>query len=198
LAATILLVRHAVHTQYNQCLSGRAAAVPLSEAGRAQARALARYLSQDGIARVECSPLDRTRETAAFIAEAAGVPLVPSEALIEIDMGDWTGRAIGSFGDDPAWRAWNEQRGSARIPGGESMGEAQDRIVGHIARIAAEQDGRTVALVSHSDMIRAALAWALGLGLDNLLRFDIDPASVSRLVVGEWGARVLSINERVH
>ena len=191
-------MRHAEHTQYNQCLSGRAADVPLSEVGRAQAQALAGYLSRDGIARVECSPLDRTRETATYIADTSGVPLASREALIEIDMGDWTGRAMGSFGDDPAWRAWNEQRGSARIPGGESMGEAQDRIVGHIIRVAAEQDGRTVALVSHSDMIRAALAWALGLGLDNLLRFDIDPASVSRLVVGEWGARVLSINERVH
>ena len=190
-------MRHAVHTQYNQCLSGRTPGVPLSDVGREQARALAAYLSHDGIARVECSPLDRTRETAAAIADGAGLPLVTRDALIEIDMGEWTGRALDSFGDDPAWRAWNEQRASARIPGGESMGEAQARIVGHIPKVAAEQDGRTVALVSHSDMIRAAIAWALGLSLDNLLRFDIDPASVSRMVVGEWGARVISVNERV-
>ena len=187
-----------MHTQFNQCLSGRAPGVPLSAEGRAQAAALARHLSRDGIARVEASPLDRTRETAELIAAAAGAgPVVSSEALIEIDMGEWTGRVFGSFGDDPEWRAWNEQRGTARIPGGESMGEAQARIVGHLRRVAAERDGRTVALVSHSDMIRAAVAWALGLPLDNLLRFDIDAASVSRLVVGEWGARVLSINERV-
>lgn len=190
-------MRHAVHTQFNRCLSGRTAGVPLSGEGREQARALAAYLSRDGIGRVECSPLDRTRETAAAIARAAGAPLVTSEALIEIDMGEWTGRAIDGFGDDPAWRAWNEQRGTARIPGGESMVEAQARIITHMERVAAEQDARTVALVSHSDMIRAAIAWALGLSLDNLLRFDIGLASVSRLVVGEWGARVLSLNERV-
>ena len=197
MTATILLVRHAVHTQYNQCLSGRTPGVPLSDAGREQARVMAARLSQDGITRVECSPLDRTRETAAMIADAAGVPLVTSEPLMEIDMGGWTGRAIGGFGDDPAWRAWNEQRATARIPGGESMAEAQARIIRHVQRVAGEQEGRTVALVSHSDMIRAAIAWALGLSLDNLLRFDIDPASVSRLVVGKWGARVLSVNERV-
>lgn len=172
--------------------------MPLSEEGRAQARALAAYLSRDGIARVECSPLDRTRETATAIAEATHAPLATSDALLEIDMGEWTGRAMDSFGDDPAWHAWNERRGTARIPGGESMAEAQARIVDRIKQTAREQDGRTVALVSHSDMIRAAIAWALGLGLDNLLRFDIDPASVSRLVVGAWGARVLSLNERVH
>jgi broad specificity phosphatase PhoE len=161
-------------------------------------RALAAYLSQDGIARVECSPLERTRETAAAIADATGAPLATTDALIEIDMGEWTGRALDSFGDDPVWRRWNDARGNARIPGGESMAEAQARIMGHVRRVAAEQDGSTIALVSHSDMIRAALACALGLPLDNLLRFDIDPASVSRLVVGEWGARVLSVNERVH
>lgn len=197
MAATILLVRHAVHTQFDQCLSGRTAGVPLTDAGREQARALGTHLSRDGIVRVECSPLDRTRETAAILADAAGVPMATSEALIEIDMGEWTGRDLAGFGDDPAWRAWNEQRGSARIPGGESMAEAQARIVRHLRQIAAEQDGRTVALVSHSDMIRAAIAWALGLSLDNLLRFDIGPASVSRIVVGEWGARVLSVNEGV-
>ena len=109
-------------------------------------------------------------------------------------MGDWTGRAFDTFGDDPAWRDWNEHRGSARIPGGETIVEAQARIVEHLRATAAREAGRTIAMVSHSDMIRAAIAWALGLALDNLLRFDIGPASVSRLVVGEWGARVLSVN----
>lgn len=52
--------------------------------------------------------------------------------------------------------------------------------------------------VSHCDIIRGLIAYYLGLPLDNLLRFDIDPASVSRLVVGSWGARVMSMNERLY
>lgn len=186
-----------MHTDYDQRLSGRRPGVSLSEEGRAQAARLGRYLSRDGIDRIETSPLERARETADAVAHATGIEEVHrSEALTELDMGEWTGREFGTFGDDPAWRAWNEHRGDARIPGGETMAEAQGRIVGHIKHLAAEQDGRTVALVSHSDMIRAAIAWALGLPLDNLLRFDIDAASVSRLVVGDWGARVLGVNER--
>jgi broad specificity phosphatase PhoE len=55
-----------------------------------------------------------------------------------------------------------------------------------------------VALVSHCDIIRGIIAHYLGLPLDNLLRFDIDPASVSRIVVGDWGARVISVNERLY
>ena len=191
MTATILLIRHAAHVDLDRRLSGRRADVALSEAGRRQAAVLGQALAGRGIERVECSPLDRTRDTAAAIAAACGLPEpTPVAALVEIDMGDWTGRALDSFGDDPHWRAWNAQRGSARIPGGESMAEAQARIVGHLATIASG----TVAIVSHSDMIRAAVAQVLGLPLDRLLAFDIDPASVTTVVRGDWGARLLSLN----
>ncbi|WP_217430266.1 histidine phosphatase family protein [Sphingomonas bacterium] len=192
MAITLLLIRHAEHVDFNLRLSGRREGVALSEHGRDQAAALAERLATERIDRVEASPLDRTRAT----AEALG-PVVVEPALIEIDMGEWTGRALDSFGDDQAWRAWNEHRGTARMPGGESMAEAQARIVAHIERTARTYDEQTIAMVSHSDMIRAAIAHALGLSLDNLLRFDIEPASVSRLVAGDWGMRVVSINEGV-
>lgn len=198
MAATILLVRHAEHGEFDQRLSGRRPGIGLSDRGHAQAARLGRWLAKRPIDRIEASPLERTQQTAAALAAATGAPLVTEPALIEIDMGDWSGRAFGTFGDDPAWRGWNERRGTARIPGGESMAEAQARIVARLTALATSDDGKAVALVSHSDMIRAALCWALGLPLDNLLRFDIGPASVSRVAVGTWGARVLSINEGVH
>ena len=198
MAATFLLIRHAAHIHLDRLFSGRMAGVPLSEAGRAQAARLGKALAGTRIDMVVHSPLDRTRETAQAIAAAqehAPAP-VAVPALIEIDMGEWTGRPIGGFGDDPAWAAWNTHRGTARIPGGETMGEAQARIVGYLATLAAEQDGRTVAVVSHADMIRGAVAHVLCLPLDQLLRFDVGPASVSRVVWGDWGARLLSLNER--
>ena len=199
MTATILLIRHAEHADFNQRLSGRRAGVALTDRGRTQAIRLGRTLATAGVTRVECSPLDRTRATAAALAEACGLPAPnPVEALIEIDMGDWTGRAFDTFGDDPAWRAWNEQRATARIPGGESMVEAQHRIVAHLRATAAAADGETVAMVTHSDLIRAAVADVLGLSLDHLLRFDIDPASVTAVAMAPWGATVLSMNVRVN
>lgn len=197
LTATILLIRHAEHRDYNLRLSGRRAGVGLSEAGQTQAAALGQRLAARGVTRVECSPLERTRATAAAIADACALPPpVEVDALLEIDMGEWTGRALDGFGDDPSWRAWNERRGTARIPGGESMGEAQARIVRHLRATATTYPGETIATVSHSDMIRAAVAHVLGLPLDHLLRFDIDPASVTGLAVGDWGARLLWMNEK--
>lgn len=196
MTTTILLIRHAVHVDLDQRLSGRRPQVALSEAGRTQAAALGRALAERDIARVECSPLERTRDTADAITQASALPAAtPVEALVEIDMGDWTGRAFDSFGDDPDWRAWNEQRGTARIPGGETMVEAQGRVVHHLA--AAATGGGTVAMVTHGDMIRGAVAHVLGLPLDHLLRFDVDPASVTTLAWGDWGARLMTLNEKV-
>lgn len=197
MAATLLLIRHAAHVHLDRKLSGRLPGVPLSEAGRAQAAALGRYLADDGLTAVECSPLDRTCETADAVAKAAGLPApTHANALIELDLGEWTGRDLDGFGDEPAWTAWNERRGTARIPGGETMAEAQARIAGHIEAIARTRDGETVALVTHSDMIKAAVAHVIGLPLDNLLRLEIAPASVTRLVVGDWGGKLLSLNEK--
>ena len=198
MATTFLLIRHAAHIHLDKLFSGRMPGVPLSEAGQAQAARLGAALAREPIDRIVHSPLDRTSETAAAIAAARGsaVPVAAAAGLIEIDLGEWTGRSWQDFGDDPAWRNWNERRGSARIPGGETMGEAQARIVGCLAALAREADGRTVAVVSHSDMIRAAVAHVLELPLDRLLSFDVDVASVTRVVWGEWGARLLSLNER--
>ena len=51
-------------------------------------------------------------------------------------------------------------------------------------------------MVTHCDIIRGVLCHYLGLPFDNLLRFDIDAASVSTLIVGTWGARVAGMNEQ--
>lgn len=197
LTATLMLIRHAAHGHLDRLLSGRMPGVPLSEAGERQARALAERLRGDRIDRIWTSPLDRAQATAAAIAavQGLGVPQVATP-LIEIDMGEWTGMPFADLHGDPDWDRWNRERGTARIPGGETMAEARDRIAPFLARVARDHPGETVALVTHSDMIRSAIADILGLPLGHVLRFDIDPASVTRVVAGDWGARLLTMNER--
>ena len=173
--------------------------VPLSNVGRAQADRLGAALAAERIDRIVASPLERTQETAAAIAAAQATrpPIETDDALVEIDMGTWTGAPIGGFGDDPQWHAWNAERGTARIPNGETMAEATARIVGCLERLARDRAGETIALVSHSDMIRGAVATVIGLSLQLLLRFEIAPASVTRIDWGDWGTRLISLNERI-
>lgn len=197
MTATILLVRHAAHGHLDRRLSGRMPGVPLSDKGRTQAVRLGAALAGQRIDRVECSPLERTRDTADAIADAHGLVPAAVDALVEIDFGDWTGARFDDLCGDAAWDRWNATRATARVPGGEAMAEAQARIAAHIAVTAAMRAGETVVMVTHSDMIRAAVAYVLGLSLDNLLRFEIDPASITRIVAGDWGAKLIGLNERV-
>lgn len=192
---TILLLRHAPHEQLGTTLSGRTAGLSLSAAGAAQAVRLGARLAGEALDRIQASPLARTMETARAVAQVCGLPVEPVEALNEVDFGAWTGRDFAQLDQDPAWIEWNRARSSAASPRGESMVGAQARIVGHLQAIARDHDGERVAMVTHCDMIRGAVAWVLGLTLDHLLRFDIDPASVTRILLGDWGGRVLSLNE---
>ena len=75
------------------------------------------------------------------------------------------------------------------------MLEAQARAVGHLLALAERYRDAALALVSHQDIIKAVLAYLLGLSLDALHRFEIGPASVSTVVVDNWGARVMSTNQ---
>ena len=196
MAVTVLLIRHAPHAQLGAMLSGRNAGLGLTADGAEQAARLGGRIAMQRLDRIQSSPLDRTMQTAHAIAAAAGLRDVePVPALNEVDFGGWAGRPFAELARDPLWDAWNTARGSAATPGGESMITAQTRIVAHLQATAHAHDGETIAMVTHCDMIRAAVAWILGLPLDHLLRFDVDPASVTRAVFGDWGARLLNLNE---
>lgn len=195
MTATILMIRHAAHAHLGNVLSGRTAGGGLTDEGKGQARKLAQHLALEPLAEVVTSPVPRARETADEIARAHGITPQVAEELDEVDFGRWTGRRFDELEEDPAWTVWNEHRATAGAPNGETMMQVQQRMWSYAEELARHLPNRMVAVVSHCDTIRATIAAALGLSLDNLLRFDVPPASVSRLEVGKWGARLLSLNE---
>ena len=75
------------------------------------------------------------------------------------------------------------------------MLEAQARILRVIERARKAHPERAVVLVSHGDVIKAALLYHLGMPIDAYTRFEIDPASISTLRVSDWGSKVLRLNE---
>ncbi|KAA0591883.1 putative phosphoglycerate mutase [Azospirillum lipoferum] len=194
-----ILVRHGSHDRLGSVLCGRMAGVRLSAQGRAEADALADRLSSQRLIAVLSSPLERAIETATPIAERQGLPLTIEPALNELDLGAWSGRRFEELHGDPAWDLWNRARSHGRpTPGetpGESMAEAQTRIAALLDRLRRAHPGGRLALVSHGDIIKAALAHAMGLPLDFHGRFEISPASRSVIIAGDWGLKVHSINE---
>ncbi len=195
MTGTILLIRHAAHGDLGSKLSGRSVGGDLVAEGLRQADLLAHRLAPEEISEVHSSPVARALQTAGSVSRPRGLPVTSAAALDEIDFGKWTGLTFDELAGDPAWQFWNEQRASARAPGGETMQEVQQRAGNYLAQVASRLRGEVVAMVSHCDVIRAMVARILGLSLDHLLRFDIAPASVTRIEAGDWGARLISLNE---
>ena len=199
MTATILLIRHASHGEAGTVLSGRRPGLALSDGGVREAERLALRLAPIPLAALHASPLERTRQTAGAVAAYhPGLAVETHDALLEVDFGAWSGMTFADLAPDPGWQRWNSARAVAETPGGETMAAAQDRAWSHCVRAALGAPGSVLAMVSHCDVIRAVLARVLGLSLDGLLAFEIAPASLSRIEVGEWGARVLALNDTAH
>jgi broad specificity phosphatase PhoE len=194
---TFFLVRHAAHDNVGGFLAGRRPGISLGEAGRAQARRVAERLRRETFEAIHASPRERAAETAAAIAAVSHVPVERADELDEIDFGNWSGRTFDDLEDDPAWRHWNAQRSLAQTPAGDTMLAVESRIVGLMRRLANRHPDGALVLVSHADVIRAGVSYLLGLPIDAWPRFDIGPGSVSTLILGDWGARLLTLNEVV-
>ncbi|MBY5591380.1 histidine phosphatase family protein [Rhizobium leguminosarum] len=193
---TLFLIRHAAHDNVGNFLAGCTAGISLGEAGRLQVQRLGQRLRREDINEIYTSPRERTRETAEGIASACGLSLPQTDdALDEVNFGDWSGKTFEVLNDDPLWRRWNTTRSLTRTPGGETMLDVQARIFGLMESLASGGSKKRIALVSHADVIKAAVSHVLGLPIDAWPRFDIAPASVTTVVIGDWGAKVMTLNE---
>src|SRR4029077_3586079 len=125
-----------------------------------------------------------------------GLDIEFHDDLIELDFGEWTGASFESIRADPRWQAWRTQRSLARIPGGENMRQVQRRVVEALMEIGERHLDETVVAVSHGDVIRSALLFALGMPLDHYNRLEVGQGSASTIHSDAAGIRVVAINER--
>jgi broad specificity phosphatase PhoE len=185
---TLMMVRHAAHDWIGRGVAGRMA-VGLNDQGSRQAKELIARLEHRPPQVIYCSPMRRTQETAAPLAQALGMTVVTDDELAEIDFGDWTGRSFEELDrdDHERWRVWCERKSEAAAPGGEQFVDVQRRIMTRLEHLRRLHPTETVLLFSHGDVIKSALAGYLGLPLDHVERFEIAPASVSIVETGtDW------------
>ena len=190
------LLRHGQHDLGGGVLAGRMPGVGLSERGRAEIAAVAERLAGEGIAAVYSSPLQRTRESAEILGARLGLPVALRDDLIELDFGEWTGTTFDAIRNDPRWQPWRTQGSLASIPGGESMREVQRRAVEAMLAISDSHPHEAVVAVSHGDVIRSVLVFALGMPLDFFGRLEVGLGSLSTIRLDGDGIRVLAVNER--
>lgn len=189
-----LLIRHGTNDTVGKSFGGRLPSVHLNEEGKQQAVELAQRLKHLPIKAIYCSPMERTIETATPLANELSLPLQTSHELIEIDCRNWTGKEIEALKNDKAFHLFNSFRSIAAIPGGEWMLDAQIRVVRFLQCLCKQHVNETIAIVSHADIIKAAIAYYAGMPLDFLLRIEIDPASVSIINVYEESVQIQVLN----
>ena len=191
---TFLLIRHGMTDAVGKTITGRFPGVHLNEAGQKQADELSTRLRRWKIDAVYSSPLERALETAAPTARRLHLNVMKSEALSELDFGEWSGKTLEELNQLPEWRLYNTFRSSTRAPGGELATEVQTRMVEQLTRYSRQHPDQTVAVFSHADAIRLTLAHFLGMPIDLMHRIEIRPASVSAVRLAEWGPQVLLMN----
>ena len=189
-----LLIRHALTDSVGKRLSGRTPGVPLNALGHQQATSLAQRLADLSISAIYSSPLERAVQTTEPVAELFKLDKVIAEDFLEIDFGQWTNLTFAELDNDPQFKLFNSFRSSTRIPGGELMLEAQARIINGLDKLRHQHPGETVAVVSHSDLIKSAIAYYAGTALELFQRFEISPASVSVVELYDETARIVTVN----
>jgi len=198
-AVTLLLVRHGLTAATGKTLAGWTPGIHLDERGRAQAAALAQRLASLRVDAIVSSPLERCVETAQAVADTVGVPVTVDERFGECRYGEWTGRPLTELAKDDLWPVVQAYPSAGRFPGGESLAETAHRAVSAVhdynTRLLAQHDTPVYLVCSHGDVIKAILADALGLHLDQFQRIQIDPCSLSAVRYTRLRPFVLRIND---
>lgn len=182
---TLILVRHGEtpHTKEKK-FSGLGGDDPgLNADGRAQVAATAEWLAvlADEIDAVVSSPLRRTRETAAILAEVLGKEVEVEDGLAEAAFGTWDGLTFAEVQDNHPddLDAWLGAVDVAPTGGGESFVEVDERVRRTRDRLIAAYPGKTVLAVTHVTPIKVLVKLALEAPLDSLFRMELAPASVT-------------------
>jgi probable phosphomutase (TIGR03848 family) len=196
---TVVLLRHGRTTaNAGGVLAGWTPGVQLDDAGRAQVQAVGARLAKVPLAAIVSSPLERCVQTADAVAAGRELPVQTDERLGEARYGDWTGRTIKELVKEPLWKVVQQHPSAAVFPGpeGEGLAQTQARAVAAVRAWNSQLGPDAVWLAcSHGDVIKAILADALGLHLDQFQRIVVDPASVSIVTYTETRPFVVRIND---
>jgi len=172
----------------------------LSEDGYEQARAIATQLATEGVARLFVTPLKRTHQTAAPLAEATGLEPIVVDELAEVRLGEWEGGEyrVRMAQGDPIVRQMFQQERWDVIPGGETFDSLGRRVRAGIEKIVELTGPDAVAVaILHGGVIGEVCRQATDSRPFAFVHSD--NGSVSRLVIrasGRWLLR--SFNEVSH
>ena len=147
--------------------------LPLTEKGRTQGEALAEKAVLLDIDLILSSPMLRARQTAAFVAEKCGVPVIIDDRLIEQAYGIYEGVDR----KNPDFLA-NKRQFAYRYPGGESMMDVAHRVYGLLDEVKGKYCGKNVLLVFHGGVCRVIRTYFEDMTNEEYFQYSEENATV--------------------
>lgn len=199
----MVLVRHGA-TDNNRAvpprLQGRRTDPGLSEEGRHQADRLENLLADWPLGRVFASPLRRARETAEPVARRHGLEVVTVDELIEVDVGQWEGRAWDEIekSDPDAYRGFMEDPTQNPYLGGENVTVVQERVVPAVSRLMSDNAGRLIAVVAHNVVNRTFLAHLLDVPLRKYRSIPQSNCGLNLIRMRRGKLKLMTVNLTLH
>ncbi len=175
--------------------------VPLSLRGRVQSKSVGRALRGVSFEGVYSSPLVRARQTALAIAAGRrGATVVGTEALIDMDFGQWQGMTVAQVQErfPQEFRTWVDRPREARIPGGETLDEVRQRVIAELDRLEETHPQGTIAIVSHGVVNKLILCTVLGLTAAGFWNVKQDTGAISVFEYSRQGAKLFLMNDMCH
>ena len=192
---TLVFVRHGQSEGNQRGVAQGWLDSPLTERGRADARAAAERLSSSGASAVYSSDLARARETGEIIAALVGPPLEHRRRLREQGLGE---------GQGLSWREIRERWGAGvragrgDIPGEEATADFRERVARDFDLLAERHSEELAICAAHGGSIRMVIGHVLGLPPDVYPRVHIANGSLT-VVEMDGGCPVLtSLNDACH
>ena len=142
----------------------------------------------------------RTRQTAAYISEAIGVPVELDEGFAECAFGEWD-----AFTFSEVRERWPEQLNAwlastdVAPPGGESFAEVNRRVQAARLGVLDRHAGKRVIIVAHVTPIKVMVAQALDADLTLLFKMELSPCSLTTLTwFPDGNASMFGFSEAAH
>lgn len=189
------LVRHGETLWHDHgCVQGQSDP-PLSQRGRDQAQRLVPRLSRTDFSLVYSSDSRRTGETARLALPGASLKI--DVRLRELHFGAWEGKRWEEVAnsDPDALTAWYLNPYTNAPTGGEAYAALTDRVMAWLGTL--PKTGRVVAF-THGGPIRSLLYGLTGVPDGHRWRFELGPASLTKLVLGEQGAILKTVGDVAH
>ena len=134
--------------------------IPLDKIGERQAELIADYVTKNfKVDAIYSSDLDRAVMTAMPTAKRLSLPITQRRDLREINEGCWQGMKFDEVRKiySRELLEWEMSDGSVKAGGGESYNELRARMCAGLQRIAEENDGKTVLIITHGGALKALL-----------------------------------------